>query len=203
MLDLSLEQQIQTFVSRFMVVEEWQVRKFFSDWGEKKVNHDINLLKRRCLLFEHKLNWDDENEPVKLATARRLPSRLENYRRHILAVSVLTKYESKEINFFERMAFPSEITFITEDDVVYDISVFDTSNWAAKLGLTVQARRSRLPDPENDPTNYIAVVPYGHIVVQDGKAIIPPGSLVHQIKGLGFAMYATIDRNGNPEMFNL
>lgn len=204
MLTVNLTNQIYEFIEAFMVVEQRQVMQFFKEpWGKLKVEYELGYLKRTSRIFEHRMDPKNENEPVKLSVARTLHTPLRDYRRTIAAVSVLCKYRCDEINFFDRVSYPSEILFVTSNDVVYEVGVFDSDNWVSKFGMIQKARGKNLPDGEQDPTNYIAVVPSNSIVTDGVTASIPADSMIRKIDCLGFQCYATVDRNGHADIYEV
>lgn len=204
MLPLHLSDQIMEFVEAFRVVEERQVMQFFKEpWGKLKVQYELNHLKSKSMIFEHRANPRDENEPVKLSSVRTLRTPIREYQRTIAAVAVLCKYRCDEINFFTAMRFPSEILFVTTGDIIYEVSVFDTTNFVGKLALTPSARDKRLPDGEQDPTNYIAVLPLDTLSAKGDRVMVAPHrqKMFKAISELGFSMYATVDRENHAEIY--
>lgn len=174
MLHVTLREQMYAFVQKFMLVEERQLVKFFSDWGSKQVAYELTNLKSKSIFHEHPNG--------KLSLQPRLPSSPRDYDEIIRAVDVMCKLPSKEVKDFETIAYPMDICFLTTEDILYTVTVFNRINWVGKYALLPAARTKMLPNAESDPFNHIAVV--------------DDPSLILKIKELGFSMYVTIDRNG-------
>jgi len=175
MLALTLREQIYNFVCEFRLVEERQIYKIFQDQGKNNVAFEIASLKRTGRIFEL--------QDGRLSAIRRLPMDQWNYENIIRAINVLCELPSSRIRWYALEDYPQEIVFVTDEDIIYDVAVFDEYNWVTKYGLIPRWRKRTIPAGEKDPINHIAVIP--------NRDLIP------KIESLGFSMYAIIDSKGN------
>lgn len=182
MLGLQLREQIYTFIQEFRVVEERQVRLFFSDQDIGSVLHELRRLKNERRVFELGAGM--------LSVVRKLPMNIGNYLENVHAVNVLCKYRSSEICWVSLTRYPANIMFQTMDNIIYDVTVFDTSNIENKGAFLHFGRSQILLDAESDPINHIAVV--------DDMAMLETVE-----KKYGFTQFAMIDRNAQVELFHI
>lgn len=179
MLNLTLREQLKTFIERLLVVEERQIYKFFRDRDKHEVEYELTAMRRLNIIHEH--------PGKRLSIARVLPTGLHNYDAIIKAVDVLCFFTSGQVNAFGTDIYPVEISFLTSDNIIYDVTVFDY-NWQGKYTLIPKARIRSLPDGENDPVNHVAVVPSNEIALK--------------VEPLGFSVFAIVDRNGNVQFYS-
>lgn len=181
MLTPELKLQMLRFVHCFEVVKERQFKKFFSDWGEGTVNFALKDLISKGRIIRHGADY--------LSYARHLPHPLHAYSSCIAAVDVMIMIRSKQILWFNREEYPLELTFLTTDNVIYDVVVFDNF-WSAKYVAIERTRDTRyLPPGEPDPAEHIAVV--------------ETEDIAKKVSSLGFALYAQPHYDGHVEFFEL
>lgn len=177
MLIPGLKLQMLQFVRYFYVVKERQIVKFFSDWGKGAVEHNL-----RTLLHEGTFVYHGSNNEY-ISFDRHLPHTLDFYQPCIQAIDVMTNLRSKKVVWFNRDTFPSEITFATVDNKIYNVVVFDDF-WMAKYSVLSRIKSAPLPEGITDPTEYIAVVPNEKVA--------------NDISALGFVLYAQVNnRDGH------
>ena len=177
MLIPGLKLQMLQFVRFFYVVKERQIKKFFSDWGKGDVEFNLNALLKQGEFVYHGPN----NEYI--SYERHLPHTLDFYEPCIQAIDVMITLRSQKVVWFNRDTYPSEITFATVDNKIYNVVVFDDF-WVSKYAVLTRIKNTPLPDGEADPTEYIAVVPNEEIA--------------RQISALGFTLYALVNhRDGH------
>lgn len=173
MLAVHLSDQILSFVQGFYVVEERQIQKFFADWGGENVNKCLSRL-----YYEKRLYKIDDS---RVSTVKELPMQVHAYMDIISAVWVLCTLRSENVRWCSLDNYPSEIVFVTEDDIIYDICVFREKNLASKVAL-MDRTRGMLDFGEEDPVKHIAVV--------------DDLEMFRRIEHLGWYGFATVDRNG-------
>ncbi len=174
MQSLFLDKQILSFVRTLLVVEERQILRFFSNWSEEEVRKQLKVMLMESSLFK-------QNDG-RISCKRKLRHGSRSYEDLIRAVDVMCELRSDDIRWFFLDDYPTEITFITEDNIAYDVTVFDESSWVAKYALVMRLRTKCLPDGEDDPFQHIAVVPNMEIL--------------RKVEPLGWAMYAMVDGQG-------
>lgn len=177
----SLSVQICDFIRCFGVVRERQVRKFFADWGTGDVEHILHYLIANGEVVRHQEEY--------LSYNRKLPKPLPYYMPCMDAIDVMAMLRSQNVIWANRDDFPLEITFLTTDNNIYDVCVFD-EQWLVKYTLIPRIRGQGLPLGESDPIQHVAVV--------------PSVELAQKLSPLGFDLYAVVDRNsGHAELFSL
>lgn len=181
MLNLTLQEQIQTFVGKLWLVEERQVYKFFNEWGKHNIEFELDSLRRRSIIHDHPNG--------RLSVARLLPTSQRNYDEIIRAIDVMCFFPSQNINAFNLDAYPVELNFLTSDNIIYDVTVFTWQNWVHKYAMIPKARKYSLPDGEKDPVNHVAVV--------------ESEDMVRKVAPLGFSVFAIVDRNGSVKLYTL
>lgn len=181
MLAPNLETQVLQFVRTFYVVRLRQIRKFFSDWGASDVDFFLTNL-----LSTNQLTLHDEQF---VSVARHLPQPVSYYYPCMDAIDVMVMLRSQNVTWMGKLDFPTEILFVTTDNEVYDVTVFDDL-WATKYSLIPRTRNKCLPPGESDPVKHVAVV--------------PDEGIANAIDELGFFWYAIVDRDtGFVDLFNL
>lgn len=173
-----LRSQILEFVQKFQLVEEAQLRQFFSDWDKGDVEYEISHLKWTGRLIER--------PDGRLSVIRKLPMSVHAYEPTIRALQVLCQIPSHRIRSFWAEPYPNEVGFLTDDDEFYDITVFDSVTWTGKYSLIPAHRERRLPADQKDP--------YYHI------AVLPNIELLRKVEPLGFDKYALISPDGSVQM---
>lgn len=201
MLELTISNQIRTFIEKLRVVEERQIYRFFRDCTGGRNRIALELAVMRGKNYIHIVHEPDkpkipagadpntiasltkEREGKRLwSTVRKLPTNPLAYRDIITAINVMIEFPSQSICWFELDDYPHDLVFQTIDDVTYDVTVFRSSSWVSKYSLEKRFRVRNLPDKEKDMTNHLAVI--------DDKA------LIEKLAPLDFAMYLMVDRNG-------
>lgn len=182
MLDLSLKGRIYSFVKEVRVIRYSQLVQFFTNCGQKTVEAIIEKLISEQLIFH--LNGDESL----LCGSRTLPHPIMVYIPTLTAIDVLCQLRSNEVKFVSIQDYPTELLFVTTDNIGYDVTVFSEQDYILKQQLLGQARkRMLLPDTE-DIINHIAVVPS-----IDHPMISPMVSL--------FKQFCVVDRNGNVDTY--
>ena len=179
MLHLSLQHQILAFVKEFFLVEERQVRKFFNDWGPNNVDYEITRMIAEKYLYRI---------GTRLSTVSTLPTSQHNYESKIRAIDVLCYFPSHDVRDINRENWPLELSFVTNDNIIYDIAVFSSIDVAGKLAHIKRNRSRYLPDGFTDPTNHVAVVESQEMALMLDKHC-------------DFSVYAIVDRNGAVELY--
>ena len=174
MLNLTLEDQILTFIKRLLVVKERHLYKFFREDGDSRIQKAITNLQYLQLIFKHEDCY---------STVRKLNSSLYSYSDIWAAADVMCLLPSPMVREFVLLSYPFELTFITDDNYVYDITVFDHLNLTGKYASTKRFRAAALPPGMEDTTRHIAVV--------------GDESMIDKLEPLNYYMYAQVDRNGH------
>lgn len=193
MFDLMLDERILTFITKLKVVEERQIYKFFrnAEGGKKRIEKEMKVLMASGRIHQIEnplpLSIDPKSHEASLkrlwSVSRKLPGGLNTYRNLMKAVDLMIEFPSTEVSWFEIDDLPHELVFQTNDDVTYDITVFDSASWVSKYSLESKTRHKNIPEGMPDTTNHIAIV--------DSK------ELIKDIEKLGFLLYAKIDHNGD------
>jgi hypothetical protein len=127
-----LREQILAFVKEFTLVEESQLRKFFSDWDIGDVEYELAHLKWIGRLIEM--------PGGRLSTVRKLSATYRDYEATLRALRVLCQIPSHKIREVWAEPYPNEVGFLTTDDEFYDITVFDSITWVGKYSLITATR---------------------------------------------------------------
>lgn len=180
MVDLYLQNQIANFVRRFFCVEEVQIHRFFSDYDTETVNHELDTLLRTNRLFRV--------SDTRISFRRKLPIPINHYDATIRALYVMCDLPSKKVRWYSCDEYPAEILFLTEDDIIYDVTIFTETDWVGKYAMIKRTKGKSIPKGEVDPVNHIAIIP--------DKDFIP------KIEELGFTFYATLDRNNHVYLYS-
>ena len=180
MLEMTLEQQMQTFIKKLRVVRKDQIFKFFSDWPAGDIHHFFDKLRYENRLFTQPNDIISSTYELRTSTS--------NYEPFIDAIDVMCYFTSDEIKWFEISEYPLELRFLTTNDVLYDVAVFNEYNRTAKFALIPKVRTAYLVGDLPDPYNHIAVA----------RNI----SVLKNVTPLNFSQYALIDRNGHVRFFD-
>lgn len=180
MLELTLEQQMTTFIQKLRVVRKDQLFKFFSDWHPSDVKFAFDKL-----YLENRLFVQDGDI---LTAVHKLRISINHYDVYLDAIDILCYFTSDDIKWFEITDYPLELRFLTTDDVLYDVAVFNDFNWTAKYALIPRVRTAYLVGDRPDPYNHIAVA----------RSI----EVLQNVTPLDFTQYALIDRNGHVQFFD-
>lgn len=179
-----LKRQILTFVKEFQIVQEDQIRKFFSDWGTTPVECELYSLYRESIL--HLM-------PGGIVSCTRTLPRDENTQRSIgeliRGLNVLCLWRSRDILECWTQKYPCLYGFLAADGTLCDVTSFSENDWTAKYTIIPEARAHILPPNEPDPVTHIAVV--------------RDMDMIRQIEPLGFSYYAVLppdDPDGNGEI---
>lgn len=180
MLELTLKDQILSFVHKFYLVERTQILRFFRNWDKRQVAFELQQLISYKKVFVHPGD--------KISCARRLPSPVYTYQDTIEALYVMCEIPSNRVSWFYRDEYPANLVFTTNDNKLYDITTFDDRNWVGKYTLIKKTWHLNLPDEEKDPAIHIALV--------------SSKDLIEDLEKLGvFKMYATLDANNKPTLY--
>lgn len=178
MLELSTKQAIMEFVKSFRVVRVRQIKRFFSDRGERNCNEALD-----ALMVEKKVLHDHGDGIVSTAYPGKLPSPMYTYEGTMRCLDMMTGLlQSGEVQWFQTADFPLNIMFLTTANELYDVSYVDSSNWVQKAALFPSAWKRGLPAGQDDPFNHIAVV--------------PSLDVAKQLRYLPFDQFVLIDSNG-------
>lgn len=179
MQDLYLMQQILTFVERMRMVEERQVRAFFSDQGRYETEYALHKLKDMHRI--HNINGGS-----RISTNLKI-NNANNYDSVIDALDVMVQLRSKDVNWYALRDLPFELEFCVDNySTMFTVSVFDIRNWAVRYEQTKRLRSINLPIGEEDPRKHIAV--------------ISDSSLIEKLEPLGFDMFVKIKDRATGEL---
>lgn len=170
-----LRQQVLNFIETFRVVEERQVKAFFTDQGRNETDYVLKQLLEGSYIFR-------VPGTTRLKANLRL-SNVNNYDSVIDALDVMTQLRSNDINWYALRDIPFELEFCVDNNsTMFTVAVFDRRTWVTRYEQTKRLRTLNLPIGEEDPRKHIAVV--------------SDEALIEKIAPLGFDMYARIkDRN--------
>lgn len=151
MLELTLRDQIMTFAKTFLLVETRQIAEFFSDWGNEEILQEIRELIVLRKLYKHEGN--------RLAVSRLMPFRDRDCNNLIRSLDVMTqKFRSGDITAFRRLPYPQEMLFVVNNDALYEVTVFTSSDYLNKCNTIAKTKDIGLIDEETDPAFHIALV---------------------------------------------
>ncbi len=180
MLELTLAEQIYSFISNLRVVNESQIYKFFRKEPAAAIKSELQnmIVKSRVFTIA----------PGILCCQRKLLTTVADYTDTLRAIDVMCELTSKDITWFSLGEFPTDLMFIEHNMNLYDVVVFNEYNINAKSALLSMYRKQQLPNHLEDPFNHIAVV--------------KDEAMFRSIEHLGWKMFATITPSGFVQMYD-
>lgn len=190
MLNPSAQKDIITFVSRFFAVKEHHIYKFFRDVGKQNVQFYLKDLLYNGYLYCYNPNGtiitlqdidEFEENPGRIWSSSSRLRNIKLYHDLWKAIEVMAELPSGEVKEFRTEIMPHELCFLDNENIMYDVTVFNSVTWASTYTLEKRTRPVYLPKGKIDVTNHIAVV--------DDAALIP------HIEDLGFRMFILLKGN--------
>ena len=144
---------IEDYINRIGVVPETQIHVMFG------ATHGDEAIEWCCkaLVADSRINFD-KNDRV---YSRRQNVDIDGFGQRLLtrAAWVLAHMKDSNVRDYWPLNYPNQLLIISEDNIVYDITVF-TYQTLSSLLLTVKSRRAdMIPNGVNDEIIHIAVLP--------------------------------------------
>lgn len=176
----SLNENLKLFIKTFGCVKRRHIENLFGkNHSPKAIKYQMDTLVRECVVvIDEDWNVSDKNAPH--LTREYLAAQFK-------ALDVLCCMEDTDIRAFYPAQYPCSLVFITEDNAVYDVTVFDYNNYNALINLVPLVREAQMQKNVEDFVIHIAVV--------------PDTELIPHIAGLHFDQYCVLDENGNAEFY--
>ena len=105
-----------------------------------------------------------------------------------MALDVLSMMDAESIIDYCTEAYPINLSFITNENVLYDVTAITSDNLENVLATCLRGRQRLLPPGLADTANHLAVVESVDIIERVG-AYVP------------FASYVVFDDKGNPQFY--
>ena len=181
MISSLLINNIYNFVNRIGVVHEEQIQRLFSvTHNAETISWCIKELVNKC-----KIDMDYTTRVIK----RREYVCETDFSQKLLtqAAWLLVAMGESQIRDYWTTDYPSQLLIISEDNTVYDVTMF-TFQTVDALKMTVCSKRKQLlPEGVEDEIVHIAVV--------------PDKEMSNDIKPLGFDTYCILDENNMPNYY--
>lgn len=177
-----LRDNLTLFITTFGTVKRRHILNLFSkNHAPKAIKYHMDALIRECRVL-----IDEDGNIV----AKHSPHLTREYMAaQFKALDVLCSLEDTDIRAFYPTQYPCSLLFITEANMVYDVTVIDYNNYNALSNLVPIVRASQLPKDIEDIVFHIAIV--------------PDQEFIKNIANLPFDQYCVLDENGNPEFYEL
>ncbi|MBQ1735999.1 MAG: hypothetical protein II038_14225 [Lachnospiraceae bacterium] len=175
-----LNDNLKLFIKTFGCVKRRHIENLFGKThSPKAIKFQMDtLIRDRVVVID-----EDGNVSYKSAP----PMTREYLANQFKALDVLCCMEDTDIRDFYPAQYPCSLLFITEDNSVYDVTVFDYNNYNALSNLVPLVREAQQQRKVEDIVIHIAVV--------------PDTELIPYIAALRFEQYCVIDEYGNAEFY--